>query len=253
MTYSLIAREPETGAFAVAVASRFFAVGAWIPNIRDSRSAVATQAFVSPLWGIEGADRIAAGEAPASVLADLKARDAGHAMRQWHGMGVDGVAVAHTGEGCVAWAGHAAAPNVSVAGNMLTGPEVVADTLAAFLDNGALPLAERMLAAMEAGERAGGDARGRQSAALRIHSGEAYPWIDIRADDHADPLAELRRLLGVAGERFLLFSRGVPTGADFSGALDRKPINDAIEQAEAARIAEGRPSLSHASDPDPTR
>lgn len=245
----MIALDPETGDAAVAVASRFFAVGAWVPNIRDSRAVVATQAFVSPLWGIEGADRIASGEAPAAVLADLKARDAGHAMRQWHGIGADGSAAAHTGEGCVGWAGHASAPYVSVAGNMLTGPAVVEDTLTAYLDGAALPLPARILAAMEAGEKAGGDARGRQSAALRIHRGEAYPWLDIRADDHADPLAELDRLYGVAQERFLRFSDGVPTAANFSGALDRGPINAAIEQAEAERIAAGRPSLSHASDP----
>jgi uncharacterized Ntn-hydrolase superfamily protein len=250
MTWSILARDPATGEMAVAVASRFFAVGAIIPHMRDSRAAVATQAFVSPLWGVEGADRIARGEAPAAVLADLQSRDSGQHLRQWHGMGADGVAAAHTGAGCVDWAGHVAAPNVSVAGNMLAGPQVIEASRDAFLASEGEALGERMLLAMEAGEKAGGDKRGRQSACLRIHRGEVYPWLDLRADDHAAPLVELRRLWTVAHERFVHFATGMGTAENFSGTADRAPITAMIEAAEAERRATGRASASRADPPE---
>jgi uncharacterized Ntn-hydrolase superfamily protein len=99
---------------------------------------------------------------------------------------------------------------------------------------------------MQAGEDAGGDKRGRQSAALKIVRGEAYPWLDIRTDDHADPLPELWRLYAVAQERFLLFAELLPTADNPSGALDRSDVDRRMAEREAARIAEGRPSASHA-------
>jgi len=138
---------------------------------------------------------------------------------------------------------------VSVAGNMLAGPRVVEDTLEAYQDNPGLPLVERLLVAMDAGERAGGDKRGRQSAALTIGHGEAYPWLDIRTDDHADPLAELRRLYAVAQERYLLFAKTMPTAANVSGLLDRSGIDREIVAREAALAARGEASASFASPP----
>jgi uncharacterized Ntn-hydrolase superfamily protein len=246
MTYSIVARDPETGAHGVAVASRFFAVGSRVPHLRGGLCAVATQAFVSPLWGIEAADRMARGERAADVLADLVARDRGQASRQIHMLDSFGGQAAHTGADCVDWAGHLIADGVSVAGNMLAGPAVVERTMAAYRAGADLPFAERLLAAMEAGEAAGGDRRGRQSAALRIHRGEDYPWLDIRADDHADPLAELRRLWDVANERYLLFCELLPTRANFSGVAERGPIDRAIADLDARREAEGRPSRSFA-------
>lgn len=249
MTWSILVREPEKGALGIAVASRFFAVGALVPHIRDSRAAVATQAFVSPLWGIEGADRIAAGEAGEAVLADFLKRDAGAPLRQWHAIDGAGRIAAHTGAGCTGWCGHVAGPDVSVAGNMLAGPQVVEATRDAWLARADLPMAERLLAAMEAGEAAGGDKRGRQSACLRLHRGEAYPALDLRADDHAAPLDELRRLLAVSQERFAHFLPALPTRAAFSGLTDRAPVDAAIARAEAERAAAGRPSASFAVPP----
>jgi uncharacterized Ntn-hydrolase superfamily protein len=244
MTWSIIARDPDTGWFGISVASRFFAVGALVPHIRDRRAAVCTQAFVSPLWGIEGADRIAAGETGAGVLADFVARDRGAPMRQWHAVDGQGRVTAHTGAVCVDWCGHVCAPGVSVAGNMLAGPRVIEATLESFVSSTGRPFAERFLTAMEAGEAAGGDKRGKQSACLRIHRGEAYPWLDLRADDHADPLAELRRLHAVVLERYVHVAEAMPTAANFSGVTDRAPIDAAIRAAEERRIAEGRPSAS---------
>ena len=249
MTYSIVARDPSTGQYGVAVASRFFAVGALVPHVRGGRCAVATQAFVNPVWGLESARRLADGETAEAVLADLVARDDGRAQRQIHMIDSAGHSAAHTGAECIDWCGHLIAGGVSVAGNMLAGPDVIADTLASYRANMALPFAERLMTAMEAGEAAGGDKRGRQSAALRIHRDDDYPWIDIRADDHADPLAELRRLLDVAQERYLHFADAIPTRANFSGMTDRTPLDAAIAAEEARRRSEGRASRSFATEP----
>jgi uncharacterized Ntn-hydrolase superfamily protein len=160
-----------------------------------------------------------------------------------------GHSAAFTGDKCIDWAGHLVGQNVSVAGNMLAGPKVIEATLRAYEDNAGLSLVERLLTAMEAGERAGGDKRGRQSAALKIVQGEAYPWLDLRSDDHADPLAELRRLYAVAQERFMLFAELLPTADNPSGQLDRSEIDRRIAAVEAAMRAEGRSSASFATLP----
>lgn len=248
MTYSIVARDPDTGQYGVAVASRFFAVGALVPHIRGGKCAVATQAFVSPIWGIEAADRMAGGETGADVLADMVARDGGQAIRQIHMIDAGGQVAAHTGANCVDWCGHVAGDGVSVAGNMLAGPAVVAETLAAYQAHLHLPLAERLMTAMEAGGLAGGDKRGTQSAALVVHRSEDYPWLSLRADDHPDPLGELRRLHDVAQERFLHVADAMPTRANFSGTTDRRGIDAAIAAEEARRRAEGRKSRSFATD-----
>jgi len=248
MTYSIVARDPDTGHHGVAVASRFFAVGALVPHIRGGTCAVATQAFVSPIWGLEAADRLARGETGADVLADMVARDSGQAIRQIHVVDSTGTVAAHTGADCVDWCGHVAGDSVSVAGNMLAGSAVIADTLAAYQAHLHLPLAERLMTALEAGAAAGGDKRGTQSAALVIHRTEDYPWLSIRADDHPDPLAELRRLHDVARERFLHVADTMPTRTNFSGTTDRSGVDAVIAAEEAKRKAEGRTSRSFATD-----
>ena len=246
MTYSIVARDGATGHLGVAVASRFFAVGALVPHIGAGRCAVATQAFVNPLWGIEAAQRMAQDEPASDVLADLVTRDAGQSQRQIHMLDTFGRGAAHTGAECIDWAGHLLGQGVSVAGNMLAGAKVIEATLAAYEAGTGIPFTERLLAAMEAGEAAGGDKRGRQSAALRIHRGEDYPWLDLRADDHADPLAELRRLLDIAGERYLHVADAMPTRANFSGVTDRSDLDRRIAEAEAQRHAQDRRSRSNA-------
>lgn len=249
MTYSIVAREAATGHLGVAVASRFFAVGALVPHLRAGVGAIATQAFCSPLYGTDGIALLAGGASAEEALAALTARDEGRSSRQVHMIDASGRSAAFTGDKCIDWAGHRIGDGVSVAGNMLAGPRVVEDTLEAYQDNPGLPLVERLLAAMDAGERAGGDKRGRQSAALMIVHGEAYPWLDIRTDDHADPLAELRRLYAVAQERYLLFAKTMPTAANVSGLLDRSGIDREIAAREAARAARGEASASFASPP----
>ena len=247
MTYSIVARDPETGEIAVAVASRFFACGALVPHV-GARCAVATQAFVNPLWGVEGRARLAAGEDAEAVLADLVARDEGQAQRQCHMMDAHGRFAAHTGAQCIDWAGHRLGTHHCVAGNMLAGPQVVEATFEAF-EAARGTMAERLLDAMEAGEEAGGDKRGRQAAGLIVHRGQDYPYLSLRVDDDGDPLAELRRLLDVAGERYLHVAAAMPTAKAFSGSLDRTETDRAIAEVEAARLARGLPSRSRASGP----
>lgn len=246
MTWSIVAREPATGHFGIAVASRFFSVGTLVPHIRTDVGAVATQAFVNPLYGIDGLALLAEGKTPDEVAAILTGCDAGHRQRQFHLIDAEGRNTAFTGSACVDWAGHLVDENVSVAGNMLAGPQVIATTLDVFRRTAGRPLIERFLEAMKAGEAAGGDKRGRQSAAIRIHRGEDYPWLDIRADDHPDPLAELTRLYAVAQERYLHVVETMPTRANPDGMLDRSVIDRRIAELEAAREAEGRPSASFA-------
>lgn len=247
MTYSLIARDDKTGAIGLIVASRFFACGAVVPFV-GAKSAVASQAFCNPIWGTEGRARLEAGEAARDVIADLAARDEGHAIRQCHMMDAAGNFAAHTGADCVDYAGHMTFGDHSVAGNMLAGPQVLQATAFAYAEHMSLPFPERLITAMQAGEAMGGDKRGKQAAGLIIHTGQEHAWLDLRADDHADPLAELARLWEVANERYVHFAKGMPTAERFSGYPTREGIDRDIAMAEAQRRAEGRASASHAVD-----
>ena len=245
MTYSIVAKDEATGQIGISVASRFFACGSLVPHIAAD-AAIASQAFVNPLWGVEGLPRLSAGEAANAVMADLVARDQGQSIRQAHMIDRTGGIAQHTGADCVPWAGHISAPGISVAGNMLAGPQVIEATLKAYQEARETPFAERMLIAMQAGEEAGGDKRGRQAASLKIHDGQPYPIVDLRADDHSDPLSELRRLLAVRSERFQFFAMGLSTVENFSGLTDRAPIDAAINEDEARRTRDNIASQSFA-------
>lgn len=234
MTWSILARDPGAGEIGVAIATRFFAVGALCPRVEGGVGAVATQALVNPLYAPDALARLRAGEAPEAAIAALVAADAGGDHRQLHILAAaDGRAAHHTGAACIPWCGHLAAPEVSVAGNMLAGPGVVQATLAAFQAHAGQPLALRLIAALEAGEATGGDWRGRQSAALQVASHDPYPDLDLRVDDHPDPVAELRRLHAVAQRRFVQIRRFLP-GRDHPGVFDRVVIEAAIARATGA-------------------
>jgi len=233
MTWSIVAKDSETGQFGVAVATRFFAVGARVPFIAAGFGAIATQALVNPYYGIDGIKLLRERKAPRDIVAILTAADSGHAHRQLHIMDADGRIAAHTGAECVDWCGHLADEGVSIAGNMLAGPRVLDDTAAAYRAHAALPFARRLIAAMQAGEAAGGDKRGKQSAALLIHGAEEWSALDLRVDDHHDPLAELARLEQVSRERWVPFSRFMPSRANPAGVTDRAAIDAAIEAAHA--------------------
>jgi uncharacterized Ntn-hydrolase superfamily protein len=232
MTWSILMRDPTTGEIGVAVASRFLAAGALCPRIEGGVGAAASQALVNPYLAIDALALLRAGQAPEAALAALVAADPGRATRQLHLLAADGRLAAHTGADCVGWCGHLAGPDVSVAGNMLAGPAVLEATLAAALAAAGLPLAERLLAAMEAGEAAGGDKRGRQSAAMQVGSADPVPDLDLRVDDHPDPLAELRRLHAVWRGYLRHFRRFLP-GRDHPGVFDRAVIQAAIAEAQA--------------------
>ena len=231
MTWSVAAHDPGTGAFAVAVATCAFGVGANCPFVRSGVGAVCTQSITNRYLGPAVLDAMARGLPPDDAIAGALAGDAGRGIRQVHAVDRHGRAAAHTGANCVEWCGDLAGARVSVAGNMLAGPAVVADTLARFEADAALPLPERLLAAMDAGQAAGGDKRGEQSAALLLTTAEDFPDIDIRADDHAAPLAELRRLLALWRRDREPGLRTAPRKADPSGLVDL----DAIEAGWRAR------------------
>lgn len=227
MTWSILARDPATGALGAAVATRFFAVGALCIHVEGRVGALATQALINPMFGVHGMDRLRAGEAPKAIVAALLAGDAGRDHRQLHMLDASGNVAPHTGAACVNWCGSASEVDVSVAGNMLAGPQVVEATLAAYLRSDG-SFAERLLSGLEAGEAAGGDRRGRQSAALKICIRDPYPDLDIRTDDHPDPLAELRRLYRVSQERYAVFRRFLPGTDSPCGVFDRAVIEAAI-------------------------
>jgi len=197
MTWSIVAHDPATGAFAVAVATKAFAVGASCPFVRCGVGAVSTQSITNRYLGPAILDALARGLPPDAAIEGALAGDAGRGVRQVHAVDRHGHAAAWTGQNCVAWCGSVAAPGISVAGNMLAGEPTIAATLAAWQAQPALEFPERLMAAMRAGEAAGGDRRGRQSAAMVLTTTEDFPDLDLRVDDSADPLAELSRLLRI--------------------------------------------------------
>lgn len=226
MTYSILARDDD-GTFGAAVASRFFAVGAICTHAEGRVGALSTQALVNPMYGPHGMAMLRDGASAADVVARLVGPDPGETQRQLHVIDRNGGVAQHTGAGCVEWAGQMRGVQVSVAGNMLAGPGVLDAMLRGF-EAGGGTLALRLLAALQAGEDAGGDKRGRQSAALRVHRADPYPDLDIRADDHPDPLGELRRLHRVSLERFAVFRRHLAGHASPWGELDRGVIDAAV-------------------------
>ncbi len=203
-TFSIVAADPEAGEVGVAVASRFFAVGTVVPHARAGVGAVATQSFANTTFGPRGLELLERGVTPEEALEVLLRADDGRDQRQVGIVAADGTSTTWTGEGCNAWAGGRSGPGYAVQGNILTGEDVVAVMEKAYLESAGEPLAQRLYAALAAGDRAGGDSRGKQSAALVVHreragyGGYTDQAIDIRVDDHTAPLDELGRLLDLA-------------------------------------------------------
>jgi uncharacterized Ntn-hydrolase superfamily protein len=233
MTWSIIARDDATGQFGIAVATRFFAVGARVPHIAAGIGGIATQALSNPYYGIDGVKLLREGRTPRDIVETLTAADTGRESRQLHIMDAAGRVAAHTGSECVDWCGHLKGNGFSIAGNMLAGARVLDDTAKAYIANQKLPFARRLIAAMRAGEAAGGDKRGKQSAALLIYGEEEWSYLDLRVDDHTDPLAELERLEAVSRERWVHFRKYLPTRKNPSGITDRATIDSGVEAAIA--------------------
>lgn len=195
MTYSIAALDERTGTLGVAVQSHFFSVGTRVPFVERGVGAIATQAFASPHYGFEGLVRLRAGESPADALAALVAADEGSGFRQVGIVDAQGRSVAHTGASCLDHAGHRTGPGFAAQGNMLAAPGTW-DAMADAFTGASGHLAERLVTALDAGEAAGGDARGRQSAALLVETADGHR-VELRVEDHPEPLRELRRLLAL--------------------------------------------------------
>jgi uncharacterized Ntn-hydrolase superfamily protein len=234
MTWSIIARDSVSGQIGIAVATRFFAVGARVPHIAAGIGGIATQALVNCYYGIDGVKLLREGKSPQEVIATLLAGDSGRECRQLHILDAQGAIAAHTGKDCVDWCGHLPGDGFSIAGNMLAGPRVLEDTAKAYTANRDLPFAQRLVAAMQAGEAAGGDKRGKQSAALLIHDTEEWSALDLRVDDHDDPLTELARLEAVSRERWTEFRKFLPTRKNPAGITDRATIEAGVAAAAAS-------------------
>ncbi|MFZ0766234.1 DUF1028 domain-containing protein [Bradyrhizobium sp.] len=228
MTWSIIAKDNATGQIGIAVATKFFAVGARVPHIAPAIGGIATQALVNPYYGIDGMKLLRDGRAPREIIERLITADAGHASRQVHIMDATGRIAAYTGKDCVDWCGHLEGEGFSIAGNMLAGGRVLDDTAKAYAANAQTPFARRLIVAMHAGEKAGGDKRGRQSAALLIYGEEEWSDLDLRVDDHADPVAELERLEAVSRDRWVHFRKFLPSRKNPAGVTDRAVIDAGI-------------------------
>ena len=233
MTWSIIAKDSTTGQIGIAVATKFFAVGALVPHIAPGIGGIATQALVNPYYGIDGLKLLREGKTPQDILDSLIGADSGAESRQLHIMDNLGRIAAHTGRECIDWCGHLGGDGFSIAGNMLAGSRVLDDTAKAFIANASRPFPQRLLASMRAGEAAGGVKRGKQSAALLIHDTEDWPALDLRVDDHPDPLAELERLEQVSRERWAHFRKFLPSRENPAGITDRATIDAGVEAARA--------------------
>jgi uncharacterized Ntn-hydrolase superfamily protein len=202
-TFSIAAADPESGEVGVAVASRFFAVGSVVPFAKAGVGAVATQSFANTTYGPRGLELLERGVAPDEVVRVLTRGDDDREKRQLGVVAANGTSATYTGSKCNTWAGGRSGPNYAVQGNILAGEAVVAGMEHAFLETKGKTLAERLYAAIVAGDKAGGDARGRQSMALLVararggYGGYTDRAIDLRVDDHADPIVEMGRLLGI--------------------------------------------------------
>jgi uncharacterized Ntn-hydrolase superfamily protein len=236
MTWSIIFHERDSGRIAIAVATKFFAVGARVPFVEPQKGALCSQALLNPLYGPRGLRLVREGVCAPEVVRLLTAPDAGREHRQVHVLSADGQFAAHTGAECVPWCGHWLGDDFSVAGNMLAGPQVLSETARFFRENAATPLPRRLIGAMKAGERAGGDKRGKQSAALVIYGSQDYSELDLRVDDHVEPLLELARLEAASREMWTEFRQFLPTREDPAGIFDRAKINAAV----AANLAANR-------------
>jgi uncharacterized Ntn-hydrolase superfamily protein len=210
-TFSIAARCQRTGELGVAVSTKIPAVGSLCPFVRAGVGAVATQAWVNPMLGPRLLDALATGLAAEVALRKVLDAETDREIRQVGVVDSRGGSGGYTGTDTDPWKGDRTGPDYAVQGNMLVGEATIVAMAEAFEKSPEESLGERLMRALEAGQAAGGDKRGRQSAALLVHAGEDYPLIDLRADEHHDPVAELRRILEVAKRDLFPFVAALPT------------------------------------------
>lgn len=257
-TFSIVARDSVTGELGVAVASRFFGVGVVVPWAKAGVGAVATQSYANTTFGWRGLDLLEKGFTPDEIVQLLIKEDSGREQRQFGIVSHTGESASYTGEQCLAWAGGRNGPEYAIQGNILAGEAVVTAMESTFLQTDGT-LAERLYAALLAGEKNGGDARGKQSAALLVvkknagYGGFTDREIDIRVDDHAEPFKELGRLLNLAqifynwNEAWTLYTQGKYSNAllhmEYTGSSD--PDNpDVLYDLAVIRLAAGKRDAS---------
>lgn len=231
MTFSIAARCPRTGMLGVATSSKALSAGGLVPYCAAGVGAIASQSFVNPYLGIDGLILLEQGLTAERTLERLVENDPGRDLRQVAIVDKDGRAAAYTGTRCIAWAGHVTGAGYACLGNILAGEEVVQAMTRAFERSGGEDLAERLMLTLEAGQEAGGDRRGRQSAGMTVVKEEEYPWIDIRVDDHEDPVRELRRIFEIYKREEVPFLNMMARRADYIPHWDTVGrIRDEIEQ-----------------------
>lgn len=252
-TYSIVAHDPRTGEVGVAVQSHWFSVGSIVPWTRAGVGAVAVQSVPDAAYGTRLLDRLEAGEAPAGALTAELAGDEQAAYRQVALVSADGRAAAHTGAMCVAFAGDVAGEGFTCQANIMASEAVWPAMAEAFSKSGPThPLARRMLAALHAGEAAGGDVRGRQSCAIVVAPADGDPWrttVDLRVEDAPEPLTEMERLLGVhdayalatEGDDLVSLGRLEEAGVAYARAAELAPGNhELLFWAGLAAVQAGR-------------
>jgi uncharacterized Ntn-hydrolase superfamily protein len=214
MTFSIVARCHRTGELGAAVASAVPAVGAVCSYVLAQVGAVSTQAWVNPYLALNTLELLGQGKSATEALGDALKSDPAGSMRQLGIVDRLGHAASWTGPDCTEWAGHHVGPGYAIQGNMLAGAAVIEAMVDAFDASVGNQLCERLLGALEAGQLAGGDKRGRQSAALKVVRDEAYAFLDLRVDEHDDPVSELRRVFCVAQVQVVPFIEGMSTRSE---------------------------------------
>jgi uncharacterized Ntn-hydrolase superfamily protein len=228
MTWSIVARHPKSGDIGVALASPYFAAGAYTTCVAAGAGAVASQGLPNPYYRIDGLELLRAGQSPDEVIQRLIRADEGADKRQVHLIDTAGRSAAFTGSGCSDWSGNRCSAGASVAGDGLDGPAVVGHTLASYLDGSQLAFSRRLIAALHDGQAAGGDRHGIRSAALVVFAQDEWSKLDLRVDDHPDPIAELERLNRVSHQEWTTYRRFVPTRSNPVGETDLAVIDGAI-------------------------
>ena len=225
-TFSVAARDPASGMLGVAVSTKLPAVGGLVPFARAGAGAIASQAWSNPLLGVDGLTLLEQGHGAEKTLQALLKQDPEPELRQLAVVDARGGAAAHTGSGTDPWCGHRTDDGYAIAGNMLVGEDTVLAMDKTFRDGEEHLFPERLLRTLEAGQAAGGDRRGRQSAALYVVGTDPYPYLDLRVDEHSEPVDELRRVYELAKEKLLPFVEALPTRdnprGDFTEELKRR-------------------------------
>ncbi len=215
MTFSIAARDPRNGWLGVATSSKALAAGGLVPYVKTGVGAIASQSFVNPYLGIDGLSLLSDGLPAERVVERLIEGDPGRDLRQLGIVDKEGRVAAYTGQHCIPWAGHIFGGGYVCLGNILRSEEVVKAMGDSFERSDGEALYERLMRAIEAGQEAGGDRRGRQSAGMRIFGDQEYPLCDIRVDDHEDPVPELRRVLSVFEREELPYLMASPRRDDY--------------------------------------